>query len=141
MATTAGSIALAENVPLEDATITKRLRDAGAVILGKAQLSEFANWMSLTRTLDVPVLSVLGDQDVLFCDPTCGEKEAERERTFWSPEACFEIEILPETGHFVQLHTEAAPAFADLALDWLDRRIGSDASSPPAEPCTGEAGG
>ncbi|MDX1610952.1 MAG: amidase family protein [Candidatus Thermoplasmatota archaeon] len=47
MPTTAGSIALAENVPPEDATITARLRDAGAIILGKAQLSEFANWMSL----------------------------------------------------------------------------------------------
>lgn len=48
MATTAGSIALETNVPPEDATLTARLRDAGAVILGKAQLSEFANWVSLT---------------------------------------------------------------------------------------------
>lgn len=48
MPTTAGSIALADNVPPEDATLTKRLREAGAIILGKAQLSEFANWVSLT---------------------------------------------------------------------------------------------
>ncbi len=47
MPTTAGSIALAENLPPEDATITAALREAGAIILGKAQLSEFANWMSL----------------------------------------------------------------------------------------------
>ena len=48
MPTTAGSIALAENLPPEDATITAKLREAGAIILGKAQLSEFANWVSLT---------------------------------------------------------------------------------------------
>jgi amidase len=44
--TTAGSIALATNVPPEDATLTARLRAAGAVILGKTHLSEFANWMA-----------------------------------------------------------------------------------------------
>lgn len=46
--TTAGSIALALNVPSMDATLTKRLRDAGAVVLGKTNLSEFANWVSLS---------------------------------------------------------------------------------------------
>ena len=46
--TTAGSLALAQNVPKRDATVTKRLRDTGAVILGKANLAEFANWVSLT---------------------------------------------------------------------------------------------
>lgn len=48
MPTTAGSIALEKNVPKEDATITAKLRDAGAIILGKTHLSEFANWVSLT---------------------------------------------------------------------------------------------
>jgi amidase len=46
--TTAGSIALADNHPPVDATLTARLRDAGAIILGKTELSEFANWVSLT---------------------------------------------------------------------------------------------
>jgi amidase len=45
--TTAGSIALAGSVPKNDATITARLRAAGAVILGKTNLSEFANWVDL----------------------------------------------------------------------------------------------
>ncbi|MEA3202468.1 MAG: hypothetical protein QOI63_134 [Thermoplasmata archaeon] len=44
--TTAGSIALATNVPPADATLTARLRAAGAIILGKTHLSEFANWMA-----------------------------------------------------------------------------------------------
>ncbi|HEV8360189.1 MAG TPA: amidase family protein [Candidatus Thermoplasmatota archaeon] len=46
--TTAGALSLAGNVPPQDATLTERLRAAGAIILGKTQLSEFANWVSLT---------------------------------------------------------------------------------------------
>ena len=44
MATTAGSIALAGHRASEDAFLTARLRDAGAVILAKANLSEWANF-------------------------------------------------------------------------------------------------
>ncbi|MFC4210334.1 amidase [Pedobacter lithocola] len=46
MQTTAGSLALAGNVASEDAFIVKKLRDAGAVILGKTNLSEWANFRS-----------------------------------------------------------------------------------------------
>lgn len=42
-ATTAGSLALKDNVTGRDAPLVKRLRDAGLVILGKANLSEWAN--------------------------------------------------------------------------------------------------
>ena len=45
-ATTAGSLALAANLPQRDAPIVRRLTDAGAVILGKANLSEWANFRS-----------------------------------------------------------------------------------------------
>jgi len=43
MATTAGSLALAGNVTGRDAPLTARLRAAGVVILGKTNLSEWAN--------------------------------------------------------------------------------------------------
>lgn len=46
MPTTAGSIALAGNIPKFEAFITQKLRAAGAIVLGKANLSEFANWVS-----------------------------------------------------------------------------------------------
>jgi len=36
MPTTAGSVSLEGSIPPEDAFITRRLRDAGAILLGKA---------------------------------------------------------------------------------------------------------
>jgi amidase len=45
--TTAGSVALAGSIPPEDAFITRRLRDSGAIILGKATLTEFANFIAI----------------------------------------------------------------------------------------------
>jgi amidase len=47
MPTTAGSVALAGSIPPDDAFITKRLRDAGAILLGKATLTEFANFIAI----------------------------------------------------------------------------------------------
>src|SRR5689334_5410897 len=44
--TTAGSLALADTRPTRDATVAARLRAAGAVLLGKANLSEWANFRS-----------------------------------------------------------------------------------------------
>ena len=42
MPTTAGSFALAENMPAKDSEVARRLRAAGAVILGKANTSQWA---------------------------------------------------------------------------------------------------
>ena len=46
MMTTAGSLALVGEAPPLDATVAARLRQAGAVILGKTNLSEWANFRS-----------------------------------------------------------------------------------------------
>lgn len=50
MKTTAGSLALLESKPLQDAFVAKRLREAGAVLLGKTNLSEWANIRSSHST-------------------------------------------------------------------------------------------
>lgn len=44
MPTTAGSRALMNSYPLQDSYVAKKLREAGAVIIGKANLSEWANF-------------------------------------------------------------------------------------------------
>jgi amidase len=46
MLTTAGSLALVGSKPQQDSFVAKKLRDAGAVILGKTNLSEWANFRS-----------------------------------------------------------------------------------------------
>ncbi len=50
MATTAGSRALKDSRPLQDSYVAKKLREAGAVILGKANLSEWANFRGQLST-------------------------------------------------------------------------------------------
>jgi amidase len=47
MPTTAGSVALKGSMPPDDAFITRKLREAGAIILGKGTLTEFANFLAV----------------------------------------------------------------------------------------------
>jgi amidase len=47
MPTTAGSVSLEGSIPPGDAFIAGKLRDAGAIILGKATLTEFANFIAI----------------------------------------------------------------------------------------------
>jgi amidase len=47
MPTTAGSVALAGSLPASDAPLVAQLRRAGAVILGKGNLTEFANFLTV----------------------------------------------------------------------------------------------
>src|SRR5690606_29436202 len=46
MKTSAGSLALENHITSADAFIVERLREAGAVLLGKTNLSEWANFRS-----------------------------------------------------------------------------------------------
>src|SRR5439155_4537776 len=50
MTTTAGSLALAGSIPPRDSFVAQKLREAGAVILGKTNLSEWANFRSTRST-------------------------------------------------------------------------------------------
>jgi amidase len=50
MPTTAGSLALADNFAVQDAPVAAALRAAGAIILGKTNLSEWANFRSTHST-------------------------------------------------------------------------------------------
>lgn len=50
MATTAGSRAMVNSFPLKDSYVAKQLKDAGAIIIGKANLSEWANFRGQLST-------------------------------------------------------------------------------------------
>ena len=51
MPTTGGSLSLQGYVPPEDATIVKKLKDAGAIIIAKTNLHEFAVWGETVSSL------------------------------------------------------------------------------------------
>lgn len=50
MTTTAGSLALEGSIPAKDSFIAEKLRQAGAILLGKANMSEWANFRSMRST-------------------------------------------------------------------------------------------
>ena len=65
--TTAGSLALASARHTQDAPVVARLRAAGAIVIGKANLSEWANFRAL---LSVSGWSAVGGQTRCPYDPT-----------------------------------------------------------------------
>lgn len=68
MPTTAGAIALQENYATEDSWVARKLREAGAIILGKTNMSEWAYFMSISAPsgysgLGGQVLNPYGPED------------------------------------------------------------------------------
>ncbi|MCD6543961.1 MAG: amidase [Flavobacteriaceae bacterium] len=72
MATTAGSRALKDNFPLQDSFIAKQLRAAGAIIIGKANLSEWANFRGTKSTSGWSGVGGLGKNPYVLDRNTCG---------------------------------------------------------------------
>lgn len=72
MATTAGSLALAGSKPLRDSAVAANLRAAGAIILGKANLSEWANFRGEKSTSGWSGLGGLTKNPYVLDRNTCG---------------------------------------------------------------------
>jgi amidase len=60
MPTTAGSVALTGSIPPDDAFITRKLREAGAIIIGKGTLTEFANFIAIGMPTGYSSLGLFG---------------------------------------------------------------------------------
>ncbi len=72
MPTTAGSLALAANITARDAPAIARLREAGAIILGKTNLSEWANIRSSRSTSGWSAIGGLTRNPYVLDRNTCG---------------------------------------------------------------------
>jgi pimeloyl-ACP methyl ester carboxylesterase len=91
--------------------------------------------LEMPVAIQVPTLVVVGDYDNIVCNLPCTETGSlEFEAALYPPEACVEVEILPETGHAITLHQNAQQVFA-LLQDWSDRRVGAQARKPAPQPC------
>ena len=72
MPNTAGSLALKNSFPLQDSYIVKKLREAGAVIIGKTNLSEWANFRGEKSTSGWSGLGGLTKNPYILNRNTCG---------------------------------------------------------------------
>ncbi|KAK3142920.1 hypothetical protein QOZ80_4BG0354190 [Eleusine coracana subsp. coracana] len=70
--TTAGSLALLGSVVKRDAGVVARLRRAGAVVLGKANMDEWANFRSAVRTDGWSARGGQGRNPYVLSAPPCG---------------------------------------------------------------------
>ncbi|KMQ65098.1 amidase [Chryseobacterium angstadtii] len=72
MPNTAGSLALKNSFPLQDSYLVKKLREAGAVIIGKTNLSEWANFRGMKSTSGWSGLGGLTKNPYILNRNTCG---------------------------------------------------------------------
>src|SRR5262245_6143519 len=76
MRTTGGALAFEHLVPPYDATLTKNLVDAGAIIIAKAGLTELANWVAGAPTPMPGNYNAVGGQGYNPYDPRKDPREA-----------------------------------------------------------------
>jgi amidase len=82
MMTTAGSLALVGSRPPRDATVTHKLREAGAIILGKANMSEWANFRSTRSSSGWSGVGRQGLNPYVLDRSPCGSISSRRQ---WEP--------------------------------------------------------
>jgi amidase len=58
--TTGGALAFADLMPPYDATVAKNLRDAGAIVIAKTQMTELANWITVGMPTNYNSLTAYG---------------------------------------------------------------------------------
>ena len=76
MRTTGGALAFEDLVPPYDATLTKNLIDAGAIIIAKTGMSELANWVAGAPTPMPANYNAVGGQGYNPYDPRKDPREA-----------------------------------------------------------------
>ena len=87
-----------------------------------------------SQSINVPVLVLVGDDDIIGCGGAldCSDADAvvaNEQEAYSDPATCVETYVLKDTGHNLSLHSDAASNSARM-LDWVDRRIGESATEP-----------
>ena len=161
-ATTAGSLALKDNVTLRDAPVVRRMKDAGAVILGKTNLSEWANirgsrsisgWSAIGGLVKNPYAL-----DRTACGSSSGAGSAiaaslaavgvgtETDGSVVAPASvCGLVGLKPTVGlvsrtHVIPIsHTQDTPGPMGRSVEDVAILLTAMAGSDPADPATAEA--
>jgi len=162
LVTTAGSLALAENLAAQDAPAIAGLRAAGAVILGKANLSEWANirsqWSSsgwsavggLARNAHAPERTACGSSSGSGSAVAAGLAPAaigtETDGSITCPAAVNGIVglkptvgLVSRTGIVPISHVQDTAGPMTLTVMDAARLLTAMAGTDPADPATGEA--
>jgi amidase len=114
MPTTGGALAFATFVPPYDATLTRNLRDAGAVIIAKTVLTELANWVAGAPTPMPGNYSAVGGMSFNPYDPRPDPRES-------------------SDGHPV-LSTGGSSSGAGTAANFWAANVGSDTAGSVVNP-------
>lgn len=83
------------------------------------------NVLDRTNDVKVPVFCVMGEYDLLFCNPPArlvAEEVCAVERAYFSEAAELEVYVLPGAGHCLNLHENAVDWY-QAASNWIQRRI------------------
>lgn len=76
-----------------------------------------------SERVSVPVLSVVGEYDALFCSGA-GCPEADQEKQFFPQASSFESRVIPNAGHDMNLQLNNRTETFPLLRDWVDRHFG-----------------
>lgn len=89
-----------------------------------AGFAAIVNDPSISKAVNVPVLSIVGNYDGGFCDsPEC--PQASEEAAAWSPAAQLELHVIANAGHDIHLHGDPyAQAEYAYVRSWLRRHFG-----------------
>ena len=100
------------------------------------ELADIFPSMPASLGVEVPVLLVVGDEDLMSCEaPSCtATGSLANEAANYAPEAGFEMVIIPEAGHSLNLHYAAGSAF-EAIREWSDRRVGARPMFDPPGRC------
>ncbi len=91
------------------------------------QLFASAESFAITKQISVPVLSIIGQDDRLFCGPqgsNCASQTTvmQQEAPYYAPQAQFQIVLVPNTGHDLALHV-TAPFTNSCIVTWLNHQV------------------